>query len=144
MCNSYINAARQFDFQLNIACPQGYLPMQALLQGNANAVVVTHTPLDAIADADLVVTDVWASMGQEAEQRKRAAIFADFQITPELMKSANPDALFMHCLPAHRGEEISEDMLEHPGSVVWDEAENRLHAQKALLEFLLNQHISNG
>ena len=87
--------------------------------------------------ADLVVTDVWASMGQEEEQRQREQAFAAFQVTPEMMERANPDALFMHCLPAHRGEEVAAEVIDHPDSVVWDEAANRLHAQKALLEFLL-------
>ena len=91
----------------------------------------------AAKNADLIVTDVWASMGQEEEQKIRESKFKDYQVTPELMSHANKDALFMHCLPAHRGEEISHDMLDHKSSVVWDEAENRLHSQKALLEFLL-------
>ena len=139
MCNSYINAARQFGFQLSVACPNGYEPMQTLLQDNAERVTISKNPQEAAANADLVVTDVWASMGQEEEQREREAAFAAYQVSPALMDAANQDALFMHCLPAHRGEEISADMLDHERSVVWDEAENRLHAQKALMEFLLDR-----
>ncbi|ABC28607.1 ornithine carbamoyltransferase [Hahella chejuensis KCTC 2396] len=137
MCNSYINAARQFGFELAVACPEGYEPMQSLVEQNADRVKIFRTPSDAVAGAHLVVTDVWASMGQEQEQAEREKAFAAFQVSPELMNKAAPDALFMHCLPAHRGEEISTDMLDDQRSVVWDEAENRLHAQKALMEFLL-------
>ena len=137
MCNSYINAAIQFDFQLRIACPAGYEPDSALLAKAGERVTVCTDPGEASRDANLVVTDVWASMGQEQEQQARESAFNGFQVNPELMALADKDALFMHCLPAHRGEEISEGMLEHPSSVVWDEAENRLHAQKALLEFLI-------
>lgn len=138
MCQSYIEAARQFDFQLHIACPEGFEPNAAMVAANKDRVVITRLPMDAAKDADLLVTDVWASMGQEEEQAQRAKAFAGYQINEALMAQAKPDALFMHCLPAHRGEEISENMLDHPQSVVWPEAENRMHAQKALIEFLLN------
>ncbi|WP_415896654.1 ornithine carbamoyltransferase [Neptuniibacter sp. QD72_48] len=137
MCHSYINAARQFDFKLNIACPEGFDPDMDLVEINKDRVFITRSPEEAVTGSDLIVTDVWASMGQEEEQKEREEKFAGFQVSPELMDKANEDALFMHCLPAHRGEEISVDMLEDPRSVVFDEAENRLHAQKALLEFLL-------
>ncbi len=137
MCNSFINAARQFDFELIVASPLGYDPMKQLLDANKDRVRIIRDPRAAVQGADLIVTDVWASMGQEDEQKQRIFAFKDYQVNPELMSRANSNALFMHCLPAHRGEEISEDMLDHEGSVVWDEAENRLHAQKALLEFLL-------
>lgn len=137
MCNSYINAAIQFDFHLRVACPKGYEPDANLVAKAGDRVTVLTDPAEAARDSNLLVTDVWASMGQEEEQKVREAAFRDYQVNPELMKLAAPDALFMHCLPAHRGEEISADMLDHPGSVVWDEAENRLHAQKALLEFLM-------
>jgi len=137
MCHSYINAARQFDFKLNIACPEGFDPDPALVEANKERVFITRSPEEAVTGSDLIVTDVWASMGQEEEQKEREAKFAGFQVSPELMDKANKDAIFMHCLPAHRGEEVSEDMLDDPRSVVYDEAENRLHAQKALLEFLL-------
>lgn len=139
MCNSYINAAKQFDFNLHIACPVGFEPRDDLVSANKDRVQVCHSAEQAASGADLVVTDVWASMGQEDEQAKRVKAFADFQVNEALMSKANSDALFMHCLPAHRGEEISHTMLEHSGSVVWQEAENRLHAQKALVEFLLQQ-----
>ncbi|WP_415892138.1 ornithine carbamoyltransferase [Neptuniibacter sp. PT8_73] len=137
MCHSYINAARQFDFKLNIACPEGFDPDMDLVEINKDRVFITRSPEEAVTGSDLIVTDVWASMGQEEEQKEREEKFAGFQVSPDLMDKANKDALFMHCLPAHRGEEISIDMLEDSRSVVFDEAENRLHAQKALLEFLL-------
>lgn len=137
MCHSYINAAQQFDFHLNVACPEGYEPDSALLKAHSDRVTVVREPEDAARNANLLVTDVWASMGQEDEQKAREKAFRNYQINPALMSVAAKDALFMHCLPAHRGEEISTDMMEHPGSVVWHEAENRLHAQKALLEFLI-------
>ena len=137
MCMSYINAASICDFKLNIASPEGFDAKPELMAANADRVTQFRDPKDAVKNADLVVTDVWASMGQEAEQQQRAKGFSNFQVSPKLMDLANNDALFMHCLPAHRGEEVSEDMLDDPRSVVWDEAENRLHAQKALMELLL-------
>lgn len=137
MCNSFIHAAEQFDFRLNIACPAGFEPNAGLLNQYAGRITLGHDPRAAVKGAHLVVTDVWASMGQEEQQEARAAKFFAFQVSPALMDLAEKDALFMHCLPAHRGEEVSDDMLDDPRSVVWDEAENRLHAQKALLEFLL-------
>ncbi|MFE8072647.1 ornithine carbamoyltransferase [Marinobacteraceae bacterium S3BR75-40.1] len=137
MCNSYINAAKQFDFELVAACPKGFEPAPDKVKAAADRVTVTNDPREAAQGANLLVTDVWASMGQESEQASRLDAFRDFQVNPGLMAMADKDALFMHCLPAHRGEEVSEDMLDHPASVVWDEAENRLHAQKALLEALI-------
>ena len=137
MCHSYINAARRFDFNLKIACPEGYLPESDILDAADGRAVMTDTALAAAEGADLIVTDVWASMGQEEEQAKRETAFADYQVDMKLMQVAAPDALFMHCLPAHRGEEVAADVIDGPQSVVWDEAENRLHAQKALLEMLL-------
>jgi ornithine carbamoyltransferase len=136
MCHSYINAAKQFDFNLRIACPEGYDPSAYLVEAASERVELSRDPLQAVSGADLVVTDVWASMGQEEEQTRREQAFARFQITPEVMAMANRDALFMHCLPAHRGEEVSAEVIDGDQSVVWDEAENRLHSQKALLEFL--------
>ena len=137
MCNSYINAARLLDFELVVACPVGYEPMQALLDANAGRVNIVRTPEEAVPGSSLVVTDVWASMGQEDERVRRIRDFAGYEVTRELMAMAARDALFMHCLPAHRGEEVSAEVIDAPDSVVWDEAENRLHAQKALLEFLM-------
>lgn len=137
MCHSYINAALQFGFQLNVAVPEGYEPASEIVARAASRVSVGHDPHKAVEDADLVVTDVWASMGQEAEQQKRIDAFRSYQVTPVLMAEARPDALFMHCLPAHRGEEVASEVIDGAHSVVWDEAGNRLHAQKALLEFLL-------
>ena len=137
MCHSYINAARQYDFQLNIACPDGYLPDSDILQAAGDHAVLYDSVKAATSGADLVVTDVWASMGQEQEQARREQAFADFQVDAAVMETAASDALFMHCLPAHRGEEVSAEVIDGTQSVVWDEAENRLHAQKALLELLL-------
>jgi len=137
MCHSYINAARRFDFQLRIACPEGYEPDATVLEAAGNAARVVHDPAQAVAGTDLVVTDVWASMGQEEEQLRRRRDFAAYEVDEALMARAAHDALFMHCLPAHRGEEVAAAVIDGPQSVVWDEAENRLHAQKALIEFLL-------
>ena len=137
MCHSFINAARQFDFKLNIACPDGYLPNAQLMANNADRVQLIQDPKQAVIGSHLVVTDTWASMGQEDEKKARAASFENYQVNPALMNLADPEALFMHCLPAYRGLEISHDMFNDPRSVVFDEAENRLHAQKALMEFLL-------
>jgi ornithine carbamoyltransferase len=137
MCNSYINASRTFDFQLRVACPEGFEPDAVVLEAARDRCTVLRDPMEAAAGADLVVTDVWASMGQEEEQRHREQIFASFQVTDAVMRKAAKDALFMHCLPAHRGEEVAASVIDGPQSVVWEEAENRLHAQKALLELLL-------
>tara|TARA_R110000823_G_scaffold119998_5_gene244287 strand:+ start:12241 stop:13146 length:906 start_codon:yes stop_codon:yes gene_type:complete len=138
MCQSYINAARQFDFELRIACPPGFEPSAELLDANSDRVRVEHNPLLAARDADLLVTDVWASMGQETQQAERRQHFAPYQINSALLAEAASDALYMHCLPAHRGEEISAELMDAPDTVIWEEAENRLHAQKALLEALLD------
>lgn len=137
MCHSWLEAAGLLDFELNVACPAGYDPEPEFLELAGGRARVLRHPAEAVRDADLVVTDVWASMGQEEEQAKRVQAFRDYQVDAELMRQARSDALFMHCLPAHRGEEVSAEVLEGPQSVVWEEAENRLHAQKALLEFLL-------
>lgn len=137
MCNSYIHAAHQLGFQMRIACPYGFEPDPELLEQYKHCATLVKTAEDAVDGAHLISTDVWTSMGQEAEQSIRKRRFATYQVNPRLMDLASPDAVFMHCLPAHRGEEISEDMLDDPRAVVWDEAENRLHAQKALMEFLI-------
>ena len=137
-CHSYINAARQLDFNLRIACPAGYDPDPELVAAAGDRVTVLRDPMAACENVDLIATDVWASMGQEEEQKERENAFANFQVNSEMMALASKDALFMHCLPAHRGEEVSASVIDGPQSVVWDEAENRLHAQKALLEFLLS------
>lgn len=136
MCHSYINAAQQFGFELHIATPVGYEPKADIVSSVDATIALFNNPADAAKGADLVLTDVWASMGQEEEQRKREEAFAEFQVNNDIMKLAAKDALFMHCLPAHRGEEVTAEVIDGEQSVVWDEAENRLHAQKALLEFL--------
>lgn len=140
MCQSYMNAAALCDFQLRIACPAGYEPDAALLEKRRRNVTLMRDPREAVRGADWVATDVWASMGQEEEQKIRAAQFANYQVDHALMALAHPEAVFMHCLPAHRGEEVSAELIEDERySVVWDEAENRLHAQKALMLFLTEQ-----
>ena len=138
MCHSYINAARIFDFQLSIACPGGYQPDQNIVQLASKYVELSDSPESALKNADLVVTDVWASMGQEQESSVRKDIFSSYQVNEESMSMASDAAVFMHCLPAHRGEEVTANVIDGPQSVVWEEAGNRLHSQKALLEFLLS------
>ena len=135
MCNSYIEAADLMDFQLLIACPKGFEPSGISEKNNCELVA---NPCLAADGADLVVTDVWASMGDESEKKDRERAFTKFEVNQEVMDKANSDALFMHCLPAYRGLEVSKEVLEGNNSVVWHEAENRLHSQKALIEFLLN------
>ena len=137
MCNTWIQAAPLFGFRLRIATPKEYAVDRARLQGAGDAVQVVGGPMEAARDADLVTTDVWTSMGFEAEEAKRRKAFDGFIVDARVMGAAKKDALFMHCLPAHRGEEVSADVLEGPQSIVWDEAENRLHVQKALMEYLL-------
>jgi len=139
MCHSYMNAARQYGFTLNIAAPEGYDPDAALLEETKDCVNVFRNPHDAVSGADMITTDVWASMGQEEEQAIREKAFAGFQVNDKLMSLADKDAVFMHCLPAHREEEVSASVIDGPQSVVWDQAENRLHAQKALLELLMTK-----
>ena len=138
MCQSYINAARQYGFQLKIACPPGYEPEAGLLSGSNNTARV-ETAREAVENADLVVTDVWSSIGHDMEQQQRREIFAPYQINETLLDRAKADTLFLHCLPAHRGEEVNETVLDDPRSGAWTAAGNRLHSQKALLEFLLVQ-----
>ncbi|MFF7709543.1 ornithine carbamoyltransferase [Pseudomonas sp. NPDC007930] len=137
MCNTYIEAAIQYDFQLRVACPAGYEPDPRFVEMAGPRVTVLRDPREAVAGAHLVSTDVWTSMGQEEETAQRLARFAPYQVNKALLDLAADDVLFLHCLPAHRGEEISEDLLDDPRSVAWDQAENRLHAQKALLEKLV-------
>ncbi|MFN0315066.1 MAG: ornithine carbamoyltransferase [Burkholderiales bacterium] len=135
VCNSWLQAARMLGFQLNIAGPAEFAP-------KLGAADLAHAKYysdarEAVSGADLVTTDVWTSMGFEAQGEQRKAAFSPYQVTPGLMAAAKPGALFMHCLPAHRGEEVSAQVMESPNSVVWDEAENRMHTQKALMEYLL-------
>ncbi len=137
MCNTYIQAAELCDFEIRIATPKGFEPEDIYVTPYKKRVKISNDPKKAVANADLVVTDTWASMGQEDEKKQREKIFSGYQVTKELMSLAKPDALFMHCLPAYRGKEVSADVLDTPDSVVWEEAENRMHAQNALMEFLL-------
>ena len=137
VCHSWMNAARQLDFELVVSCPEGYEPDPQLLAACEQQVSIERNPAVAVAEAHLLITDVWASMGQESEQAHRAAKLAPYQLNRALLEKAAPDALYMHCLPAHRDEEISGELMDAPDTVIWQEAENRLHAQKALMEFLL-------
>ena len=137
VCHSWMNAARIFDFTLNIATPEGYAPNADISAKNAAVINLSGDPKAAVENADLVITDTWASMGQENEKSERSEIFKGYCVDTKLMSLAKPDALFMHCLPAYRGLEVSESVIEGSQSVVFQEAENRLHAQKALLEYLL-------
>jgi ornithine carbamoyltransferase len=139
MANSWINAAYRLGFELALACPEGYEPADHLLErakGHAK-ITLTRDPKEAIAGADVVNTDVWASMGQEDEQKKRERDFAGYTVDASLMGRAAKDAIFLHCLPAHRGEEVSAEVIDGPQSRVWDEAENRLHIQKAIMAALI-------
>lgn len=137
MCHSYIHAATVLDFNLNIAAPAAYLPNKMIVEAAGDRIRFFDSAVAAAKNADLIVTDVWASMGQEEEQKQRCDAFKDYQVNAEIMAAAHSDALFMHCLPAHRGEEVSAEVIDGPQSIVFAEAENRLHAQKSLLEFLL-------
>ena len=138
MCNTWLQAAELLDFTLHVSTPPGYEiePERAGLHSDARFRVFAD-PMDAARGADLVTTDVWTSMGFEAENEERRAAFADWCVDADMMREAGPQALFMHCLPAHRGEEVTAEVIDGPQSVVWDEAENRLHVQKALMEYLL-------
>ena len=137
MCNTWIQAAEIFEFKLHIATPAGYGVESARAAKAGNHIEVFSDPMKAVGGAHLVNTDVWTSMGFEAETEAREKAFRGFTVDARMMAAARPDALFMHCLPAHRGEEVSAEVLESPQSVVWEEAENRLHVQKALMEYLL-------
>jgi ornithine carbamoyltransferase len=139
VCHSWMNAARLLDFKLVIAVPEGYEPDAQLLAICKDRVSLTTDPVAAATGADVIVTDTWASMGQEDEKAARMKAFAPYIVTRATMAAAKPEAIFMHCLPAYRGSEVETEVIDGPQSVVWDEAENRLHAQKALLEFLLTR-----
>ena len=143
MANTWLQAAEILGFTLHISTPSGYeVDPAAAGVVDARCVKVFKTPLQACRGAHLVTTDVWTSMGFEAENDERRRVFADWRVDAELMATAQPDALFMHCLPAHRGEEVDADVIDGPQSVVWDEAENRMHVQKALMEYLLLGRVS--
>ena len=138
VCNTWLQAAELFDFNVHVSTPPGYEvePQRAGLYGTEHYEVFDD-PMEAVKGADLITTDVWTSMGFEDEDAERKRAFEDWQVDAEMMRAARADALFMHCLPAHRGEEVAADVIDGPQSIVWDEAENRLHTQKALMEFLL-------
>lgn len=137
MANTWLQAAALLGFKVHVSTPRGYEVDEKLAGATAGSYKFFSDPLEACKGADLVTTDVWTSMGYEAENEERKKAFADWCVDAEMMAAARPDALFMHCLPAHRGEEVEADVIDGPQSVVWDEAENRMHAQKALMEYLL-------
>lgn len=143
MAHSWINAAAALGLNLTLACPQAYFPDQKILaqalEKNPDNIKVTTDPVEAAEGADVINTDVWASMGQEEEQESRKAVFEPYQVNAALVARAKNDVIVMHCLPAHREEEITEEVLEGPNSVVWDQSENKLHMHKAILEILLTQ-----
>ena len=144
MCNTWIQAAPIFGFKLNVCTPPAYAVAPARTAGiGREHLEIFTTPMQAVEGADLVTTDVWTSMGFEEEERARREAFRGFMVDAPMMRAAKPDALFMHCLPAHRGEEVSAEVVDGPQSVVWEEAENRLHVQKALMEYLLLGKIEN-
>ena len=146
MANTWLQAAALLGFKVHVSTPRGYEIDEKMAIGadgtSAGSYQFFSNPLDACKDADLVTTDVWTSMGYESENEARKKAFADWCVDQEMMAAARPDALFMHCLPAHRGEEVAADVIDGPQSVVWDEAENRMHVQKALMEYLLLGRIA--
>lgn len=144
VCNSFINIAGLLNFKLSIACPDAFQPSQALLQKAADNVSVTNDPAAACEHADMIVTDVWTSMGEEAENEQRIESLSAFQVNTSLLQLADSNVIFLHCLPAHRGEEVTAEVIDGPHSAVWQEAGNRLHAQKALLEFLIVPDAAPG
>ncbi len=137
MLYTWLQAAQRLDFTVHVSSPPGYRVDRAFAGDTVSRLREFDDPMDAVHGADLVTTDVWTSMGFEAENEARMQAFADYCVDVDMMRTAAPDALFMHCLPAHRGEEVAAEVIDGPQSVVWDEAENRLHVQKALMEFLL-------
>jgi ornithine carbamoyltransferase len=144
MANSWINAAGSLGFELRLACPKGYEPNAEILERNRpkTRITVTTEPEEAVHGAHVINTDVWASMGQEEEQAERERAFKGYMVDENLMRTANPKAIFLHCLPAHRGEEVAEAVIEGPQSKVWDQAENRLHVQKAIMATLMGERVS--
>ena len=138
VCNTWLQAAELLDFNMHVSTPKGYeVEVERAGLYDDSHFEQFENPMDAAKDAHIVTTDVWTSMGYEAEQSERKSVFADWQVDQEMMDVSAKDSLFMHCLPAHRGEEVTSEVIDGPKSVVWDEAENRLHIQKALLEYLL-------
>lgn len=141
VAHSWINAAARLPFKLFLACPPGYEPKKEILEGAqklaGDRIYFMHDPVEAVSDVDVINTDVWTSMGQDEERRERLTAFRDYQINGDLLRKAKSDAIVMHCLPAHRGEEITDEVMDGPNSVIFDQAENRMHLQRALLDWLL-------
>jgi ornithine carbamoyltransferase len=141
VAQSWIDAARVLGFRLTLACPKGYEPSGDVMKGSGENIRVVHDPAEAVAGAHVINTDVWTSMGQDQERERRLRDFQGFQVDSRLLALARPEALVMHCLPAHRGEEITEEVLEGPNSVVFDQAENKMHLHQAVLEKLILRKI---
>ncbi|MBN2031608.1 ornithine carbamoyltransferase [bacterium] len=143
VAHSWINMAARLSMKLHLACPKGYDPDQKILeearQAGLSEIILHRDPIEAARDADVLYTDVWASMGQEKESEKRKKVFKGYQINQKMIDAAKPDVKIMHCLPAHRGEEITDEAIESPHSIVFDQAENRLHIQKAILVMLMKK-----
>jgi ornithine carbamoyltransferase len=137
VCHSYMEAAQILEFQLSIFCPKGYEPDSKILESSKNFVTITSNKEEALSGASIVTTDVWTSMNASKQSKEKELIFKDFFVDPNAMSFSNEDSIFLHCLPAHRGEEVSFEMLDHPSSKVWIQAENRMHVQEAILEYLL-------
>ncbi|MCS7386905.1 MAG: ornithine carbamoyltransferase [archaeon GB-1867-005] len=144
VCHSLLIGCSKLGLNIKVACPKGYEPRENVIkratenaEESGSQILVTNSPTEAVSDADIIYTDVWVSMGQEAEAKERLKVFPPFQVNEDLLKKAPPSALVMHCLPAHRGQEITDEVIDGPRSIVWDQAENRLHVQKALLALLL-------
>ncbi len=141
VAHSWINCAARLEFQLSLACPEGYGPDPSLLKrarkGSGEEIQLVHDPYDAVAEADIIYTDVWASMGKEAEYADRLRDLANYQVNSRLVEAAKTNVLVMHCLPAHRGEEITDEVIDGKHSIIWDQAENRIHVQKAILEWVM-------
>jgi ornithine carbamoyltransferase len=148
VANSWINGAVRLGFDLWLACPQQYEPDQQILsravEESSSTIILTHDPKEAVEEAHVVNTDVWASMGQEGEREKRIKAFQGYQVNADLLRGAREDVLVMHCLPAHRGEEITDEVMDGPHAVVFDQAENRLHVQKAILTLLMGKERNNA
>ncbi len=147
VAHSWINAAARLNFQLSLACPAGYEPKKEILQRGqelaGDRIHFSHDPVQAVRNADVINTDVWTSMGQEEERQERLTAFENYQINAALVREAKSDVVVMHCLPAHRGEEITDEVMDGPNSAIFDQAENRMHLQRALLDWLLGDSWSN-
>ena len=138
VCQTYMQAAEIFDFKLSISTPKGFEPTKSFVEKYQKNIVFSDNPVEASRDADIIVTDVWTSMGQESEKNKRELAFKGFQVDQKIMSTARVDAIFMHCLPVGRGEEVTDEIIDGEQSVVWRQALNRVHAQKSIIKWCLD------